>query len=114
MYDILEDQKMDIVAMNLKGKVLSCFQIWEKLNPEPNWLWMSTTIQMQFGLSQFENPREELLKLKQSSSVGSYFDEFNDLAARVYGMDDALLLDYFVGGLHPELKREVKSLHRCR
>jgi len=63
---------------------------------------MSTAIQMQFGPSQFENSREELLKLKQSLSIGSYFDEFN-------GMDDALLLDCFVGGLHPELKREVKS-----
>jgi len=26
-------------------------------------------------------------------------------------MDDALLLDCFIGGLHPELRREVKS--RC-
>jgi len=40
---------------------------------------MSTVVQMQFGPSQFENPIEELLKLKQSSSFGSYFDEFNDL-----------------------------------
>ncbi|RYR51254.1 hypothetical protein Ahy_A06g026281 [Arachis hypogaea] len=28
---------------------------------------------------------------------------------RAYGLDDALLLDCFVGGLHPELKREVKA-----
>ncbi|XLU70633.1 hypothetical protein S245_029686 [Arachis hypogaea] len=66
-------------------------------------------MQMHFGPSLFENPREELSKLKQTASVKLYFDAFNELAARVYGMDDALMLDCFVGGLHPDLKREVKS-----
>ena len=81
----------------------------EKLSPVHDWLTLSTALQIQFGPSQFENPREELLKLKQLTSVADYFDAFNDLAARVYGMDDALLLDCFIGGLHPELHREVKS-----
>jgi len=43
--------------------------------------------------------------------VTSYFDAFNDLVTRVYGMDNALLLDCFIGGLHPKLKHKVKS--RC-
>jgi len=43
--------------------------------------------------------------------VANYFDAFNVLADRVYGMDNALLLDCFIGDLHPKLKREVKS--RC-
>ena len=50
-----------------------------------------------------------MFKLKQSSSVVNYFDAFNDLTTRVHGLDDALLLDYFIGGLHLELQREVKS-----
>lgn len=95
--------------MNLEGRELVWFQIWEKLELALTWLTMSTTIQIQFKPSQFENPREELLKLKQSSLVNSYFDAFNDLATRVYDMNDTLLLNCFVGGLHPDLKREVKS-----
>ncbi|RYR74888.1 hypothetical protein Ahy_A02g009600 [Arachis hypogaea] len=63
-------------------------------------------MQIQFGPSQFDNPREDLLKLKQSSTFNAYFDTFTDLVARAYGMDDALLLDCFVGGLHPDLKCE--------
>jgi len=66
-------------------------------------------MQIPFGPSQFENPREELLKLKQGSSVANYFDAFNNLDARVYAMDDALLLNCFIDGLHPELRHEVKS-----
>jgi len=86
--------------------MLASFQIWEKLNQGNKWIWitLSTAIQIHFGPSQFENPREELLKLKQGTSVANYFDAFSDLAIRVYGMDDYLLLDYFIAGLHPELK----------
>ncbi|RYR39552.1 hypothetical protein Ahy_A09g045108 isoform B [Arachis hypogaea] len=83
--------------------------MWERLEPMADWLAISTALQIQFGPSYFENPREELLKLKQSTTVNAYFESFNDLAARAYGLDDALLLDCFVGGLHPELKREVKA-----
>jgi len=79
------------------------------MNPGHDWLTLSTALQIHFGPSQFENPREKLFELKQSSLVANYFDAFNDLAARVYGLDDALLLDCFIGGLHPELRREVKS-----
>jgi len=104
-----EDQKLDLVAVNLEGKSLAWFQLLEKTEPALDWLSLSTAIQLQFGPSQFDNPREELLKLRQTSSVANYFEAFNDLAARAYGMDDALLLDCFVGGLHPELRREVKS-----
>ncbi|RYQ83999.1 hypothetical protein Ahy_B10g102892 [Arachis hypogaea] len=109
IYETPEDQMMDLVAVNLEARALAWFQIWKKLNPVTSWLELSTAMQMHFGPSLFETPREELLKLKQIASVKLYFDAFNELAARVYGMDDALMLDCFVGGLHPDLKREVKS-----
>jgi len=98
IYDIPDKQKMDLVAVSLDGRAIAWFQIWEKLNQVQDWLTLSTDLQIHFGLSQFDNLREELFKLKQVSSVTNYFDAFNDLAARVYGMDDALLLDCFIGG----------------
>ncbi|RYR38078.1 hypothetical protein Ahy_A09g043029 [Arachis hypogaea] len=109
IYDVPEDQMLDVIAVNLEGRALAWFQLWEKLNQVRNWMNLSIAIQIQFGPSQFDNPREELLKLKQTSSVDKYFESFNDLASRTYGMDDTLLLDCFTGGLHPELKREVKA-----
>ena len=104
IYDIPEDQKVDIASVHLEGKALPWFQMMEKANQVPNWFTLSTAIQVQFGPSQFDNPREELLKLCQTGSVNDYYDSFNKLATRAYGMDDTLLLDCFVGGLHPELK----------
>ncbi|RYR48707.1 hypothetical protein Ahy_A07g034766 [Arachis hypogaea] len=110
IYDIPEDQRLDLVAVNLEGWALAWFQMWERLKPMADWLAISTALQMQFGLSHFENPWEELLKLKQSTTINAYFESFNDLAARAYGLGDALLLDCFMGGLHLELKQEDSAI----
>ena len=111
IYEILEDQQVAIASVHIEGRALPWFQMMEKANQIPNWLSLSTVIQIQFGPSQFENPRVELLKLAQTSTVDDYYHSFTVLANCSYGMDDTLLLDYFIGGLSPELKREVIS--RC-
>jgi len=74
-----------------------------------NWPSLSTAIQIQFGPSQFDNPRSDLFKLKQSSTVADYYASFTELANQSYGLDDYVLLDCFISGLIPELKREVIS-----
>jgi len=57
----------------------------ERSNQIQDWLSLATTIQVQFGPSQFDNPRAELLKI----------------------IDDTLLMEYFVGDLIPQLRKEV-------
>ena len=52
----------------------------EKANYVPNWVALSTAIQVQFCPSDFENPRAELLKLTQTGSVDEYYDSFTALA----------------------------------
>jgi len=74
-----------------------------------DWPSLSTTIQIQFGPSQFDNPRSDLFKLKQSSTVAYYYVSFTELANQSYGLDNYVLLDCFISGLIPELKREVIS-----
>jgi len=75
-----------------------------------DWPSLSTAIQIQFGPSQFDNPRSGLFKLKQSSTVADYYASFTELANQSYGLDDHVLLNYFISGLIPELKkREVIS-----
>jgi len=38
-----------------------------------------------------------------------YYASFTELANQSYGLDDSVLLDCFISGLIPELKREVIS-----
>jgi len=74
---------------------------------------LSTAIQIQFGPSQFDNPRSDLFKVKQSSTVADYYASFAELANQSYELDDYVLLDCFIGGLIPELKSKVisRALH---
>jgi len=41
----------------------------------------------------------------QPSSVADYYASFTELANQSYELDDSVLLDCFIGGLIPELKR---------
>jgi len=105
LYNTLDEQKVAIASIHFEGKVLPWFQLLEKAHQVPDWLSLSTAIQIQFGPSQFDNPRSDLFKLKQSSTVADYYVSFTELANRSYGLDDSVLLDCFIGGLIPELKR---------
>ena len=109
IYDIPEDEKVTFASIYIEGKALLWFQLMEKSNQVPNWLDLSTTAQIHFGPSHFDNSRANLFKLTQTSSVTEYYDMFTDLANRSYDMDDTQLLDCFIGGLRPDLKKKVMS-----
>jgi len=98
-----------ITSIHFEGKVLSWFQLLEKAHQVADWPSLSTAIQIQFGPSQFDNPRSNLFKLKQSSIVADYYASFTELANQSYGLDDSIVLGCFISGLIPELKREVIS-----
>jgi len=109
LYNTPDEQKVAIASIYFGGKVLPWFQLLEKTRQVPDWLSLSTAIQIQFGPSQFDNPRTDLLKLKQSSTMADYYASFTELANQSNGLDDSVLLDCFIGGLIPKLKHEVIS-----
>ena len=109
IYEIPKDQKVTFASIYIEGKALPWFQLMEKTNQVPTWLALSTVAQIQFGPSHFDNPHADLYKLTQTSSITEYYDMFTDLANRSCGMDDTQLLDCFIGGLRPDLKKEVMS-----
>jgi len=109
LYNTPDKQKVVIASIHFEEKVLPWFQLLEKAHQVPTWLSLSTAIQIQFGPSQFDNPRSDLFKLKQSFTVADYYASFIELANQSYGLDDSVLLDYFIGRLIPKLKCEVIS-----
>ena len=68
---------------------------------------LTKALESQFGPSAFDSPRSNLFKLVQTGSVHQYYMEFSALANRTYGVSTEAILDYFVGGLRPEIRREV-------
>ena len=83
LYNTPDEQ---IASIHLEGKVLPWFQLLEKAHQVPDWLSLSTVIQIQFGPSQFDNPHSDLFKLKKSSTVANYYASFTELANQSYGL----------------------------
>nr|KYP41745.1 hypothetical protein KK1_036853 [Cajanus cajan] len=76
-------------------------------NPFHSWTTFTRALEMEFVHSPYECPRSQLFKLTQSSSVQAYYVQFTALANRVQGITQEALLDCFVGGLKPDIRRDV-------
>ena len=68
IYSLPKDMKVPITSIHFEGKVLPWFQLLEKSNQVPNWLSIAAAIHLQFGPSQFDNPRSNIFKLVQTGS----------------------------------------------
>nr|KYP65516.1 hypothetical protein KK1_011752 [Cajanus cajan] len=78
-----------------------------KNNPFQSWVGFTRALEMEFGSSPYECPRSTLFKLTQTGLVQEYYKEFTALANCVYGVNPDALLDCFLSGLQPDIRRDV-------
>ena len=96
-----------MASIHFEKEVVPWFQMMQRTFPVHSWQMLTRALESQFGPSAFDCPRSELFKLVQTGSVHQYYMEFSALANRTYGVSADAILDCFVGGLKPELRREV-------
>nr|KYP73406.1 hypothetical protein KK1_006031 [Cajanus cajan] len=106
-YDTPDEHRLTIAAVHLDKEVVPWFQMITRLQPFQSWRHFTKALELEFGPSPFECPRSTLFKLTQSASVNEYYMEFISLANRVCGLSTDALLDCFISGLKPEIKRDV-------
>jgi len=106
-YNTLNDHRLMIAAVHLDADVIPWFQMLTKNNPFHSWVGFTRALEMEFGPSPYECPRSTLFKLAQTGSVQDYYKEFTALANRVYGVMPDALLDCFISGLKPDIRRDV-------
>nr|KYP46388.1 hypothetical protein KK1_032037 [Cajanus cajan] len=78
-----------------------------RTNTFHSWVDLTRALEIEFGPSPYECPRSHLFKLTQAGSVQDYYVQFTSLANRVHGITTDALLDCFVGGSKPEIRRDV-------
>ncbi|XP_028802456.1 uncharacterized protein LOC114757550 [Neltuma alba] len=109
-FEIQDPQRLMIASVHLDGDVLPWFQMMEKSGRIPTWSIFAKAVEAQYGPTQFECPRSQLFKLTQQG-LGGKLEEYNQkflaLANRTEEIPEAALLDCYLGGLLPELKRDV-------
>lgn len=109
-YDISDPQRLVIAAVHLDGDILPWFQLLEKVGRVPNWSMFARAVETHFGPSQFDCARGQLFKLTQVSVGGNlteYTQKFLALANRTDEIPESALLDCYIAGLVPILKRDV-------
>lgn len=106
-YDTPDDQRILLASVHFEGDVVPWFQMLQRVGQCPSWVALTRAIEQQYGPTQFDNPRAQLFKLEQLTSVTQYHTAFTVLANRVVGLSDEALLDCFISGLKKEIKRDV-------
>jgi len=71
---------------------------------------LTRTLESQFRPSPFDCPMAELFKLQQIGFVLDYYLKFTSLVNQSKGLNDETILNYFISGLHVDIKRDVLTL----
>lgn len=104
---IVNEEKVGLASIHLEGKALEWFQGYEAGNKEFTWDQFSQDVIARFGPSTYDSPMGQLSKLKQTSTVRNYQEQFETLMARTTGLPDEFFVHCFVSGLKEVIKNQV-------
>ncbi|GAU45812.1 hypothetical protein TSUD_115000 [Trifolium subterraneum] len=106
-YDTPDKDRLTITAVHLDQDVVPWFQMIQRTNPFNSWVEFTRALELDFGPSIYDCPRASLFKLNQSGTVSDYYIQFTALANMVYGLSIDALVDCFISGINPEIRRDV-------
>ena len=110
-YDIYEGRKLKITAFYMEGKALSWFKAMRNTNSLSTWDEFVLAIQVRFCKGSYDNPMENLSKLKQTGLLEEYKTQFKLLANRVLRLSDSQKLSMFLGGLRDDIRVPVRMFN---
>ncbi|XP_072064358.1 uncharacterized protein [Arachis hypogaea] len=108
-FRVPEEEQINIAAIHLTDAAISWFQMSQRSARFRLWNQLKRAIELEFGPSLYESPRELLFKLKQLGTVSNYYSKFVALANRTQIDSPNALKDYFISGLKSDIRQEVKA-----
>ncbi|XP_056688753.1 uncharacterized protein [Spinacia oleracea] len=110
---IPDEQKVDLASLNMVEKAEKWVTSYLTSRRNVDWGEFCLDLMARFRDTRGSNTVEQFNKLKQSDSIESYLDEFEDLRSDVLNTHHSLhgeyILDSFIGGLDPVVKPFVKA-----
>lgn len=106
-YSTPDNQRLTIAAVHLDKDVVPWYQMITRNNPFRSWGAFTRALELEYGPSPYESPRPTLFKLTQTSTISEYYSTFTTLANRSHGLSPDAILDCFISGLKPEIRRDV-------
>ncbi|XP_038722070.1 uncharacterized protein LOC120014224 [Tripterygium wilfordii] len=109
-YQTPQGQKVLIASYYMEGRAAVWTQEFQNSGIIPSWTDFVSALQTRFGPGLFEDPMEELMRLRQVGTVDDYILKFEELVVKIQGLTEAHKLSCFLGGLKEEIRLPVKML----
>lgn len=107
-HEIWDDSRIQIAGFHMTKAALGWMRGLRQNKLLLMWDRFVEDMRERFGGSTYVDKLQELLRLQQTTSVAVYLEQFEELLNGVSGQSEAALISFFIGGLKPELKGELK------
>uniref|UniRef100_A0A7N2KR02 Uncharacterized protein n=1 Tax=Quercus lobata TaxID=97700 RepID=A0A7N2KR02_QUELO len=105
-YEIPKEEKVLNASYHLDDEALIWFQDCER--SLDSWETFVRAIQVRFGPSSYDDPMENLTRLKQITTVAVYKSQFEMLSNRIKNLPESHKLSCFLSGLKDEIRLAVR------
>ena len=112
-YQILKDQKVEVIEMYLEGKADKWFQGVKIEKSKLNWEEFGELFCKRFNDQNCRDVVEEFNKLQQEGNVEDYQEKFEELKSLMMIKNQSLDENYFISSFINGLKEEIKPMVTC-
>lgn len=95
----------------MEGDALVWFQDSEEAGVFTSWEAFNKALYTRFGSMVYDDPMEDLHRLRQTTTVIVYKTQFEVLSNRIRGLSKRNKLSCFISGLKDEIRYQVKLLN---
>ena len=106
--NIALDQQVQLASFHLEGIALQWHRWMTKFREPLTWDEFTKDVQLRFGPIDYENPSEDLTRLKQTITVAAYQEAFENLSYRVDDLLEIFLIGCFIAGLRDDIRIDVQ------
>lgn len=110
-YNTLQQHRMRLVSFHIEGKALVWFQDLDESRGLTSWEEFVEALLVRFGPSSYNDPMEQLTRLRQVGTVEEYKANYEILSNRLRGLSEQYKLSYFLSGLRDDIRLLVRMFN---
>ncbi|KAH7525043.1 hypothetical protein FEM48_Zijuj06G0183200 [Ziziphus jujuba var. spinosa] len=105
------NQQVTLASFHLEGLALQWHRWFMKFHGPVSWKALTKAILLRFGPTEFKDPSEALTRLRQTTTVEAYQENFEKLSHRINGLPESFLIGCFIASLRDDIRLDVKIKH---
>lgn len=109
--EVEEEERVVVALVCMEGRALGWFQWADTQDPFRSWRDVRAAVLRRFGQMGEGHRAEQLMALRQKSTVADFRDEFEARAAQIRGVPAMIFRGAFLHGLREDIRAELK-MHR--